>query len=130
MKDSDLEYWRQLYETYKESAQQFDKQILYISSGALGVSMSFITDIVEMKLASHKFLLSISWIVLAFIILVSLTSHYISMKALNYKMENRNNDGDKKSSFYNGIVSKLNVIMLLGLPIGIILLICFITLNI
>lgn len=127
--DIDDKHYNQLFELYKESGVQFDKQVLYISSGALGLSMSFITDIVEMKTATHKYLLASSWIVLVLIILASLTSHYLSMKAMNHRMENRLKKKDKNSSLYNSIVSKLNVSMLIGLPVGITLLICFITLN-
>jgi ABC-type siderophore export system fused ATPase/permease subunit len=128
-KDIDQEHYNQLFELYKESGMQFDKQILYISSGALGLSLTFITDIVEMKIATNKCLLSTSWIILVIIIFLSLTSHYISMKAMNHRMENLKDTKDTKSSFYNKIVSILNITMLLGLPVGIAILLCFITFN-
>lgn len=130
MKKEDQEYWNILSEAYKESSIQFDKNILFISSGALGLSISFISDVVKLSEASYKWILGTSWTVLTIVILFSLMSHYFSMKAINYKMENLHIEKDKKSEEFNKYVSLLNLLMLIGLPIGIIGLVIFIILNI
>ena len=130
MKEEDNEYWNKLFEAYKESASQFDKNILYISSGALGLSISFITDIVKLSNASYKWILGTSWITLSIVILFSLLSHFFSMKAINFRMQNLFKETDKNSKRYNKAVSSLNLLMLIGLPIGIIGLVTFIILNI
>ena len=130
MEKEDLEYWNKLFEAYKESSSQFDKNILYISSGALGLSISFITDIVKLPVASYKWILGSSWIILTIVILFSLLSHYFSMKAINFRMQYLQSNEDNKSENLNNKVTLLNLLMLIGLPIGIIGLVTFIILNI
>lgn len=61
MKEADKEYWQQLNEAYIASSAQFDKQILFLSSGALGLSFAFIKDIVKLNESNHKWLLVLSW---------------------------------------------------------------------
>lgn len=126
----DKEYYNQLFELYKESGAQFDKQVLYISSGALGITITFISDIVSLDCAVYKYLLTIAWSILSLIILMGLLSHYLSKKALNFRMENLYDSYDEKSKRNNSWVEKLNVFMLIGLPLGIILIVIFISLNI
>lgn len=130
MNKEDNEYWNKLFEAYKESSSQFDKNILFISSGALGLSISFISDVVKLPDSSYKWILGTSWTVLTIVILFSLMSHYFSMKAINSKMENLYREKDKKSEKLNKYVRLLNLLMLIGLPIGIIGLVTFIILNI
>lgn len=130
MNKEDQEYWRQLFDSYKESSVQFDKNILFIASGALGISMTFITDLVQLNVANEKWLLTVSWIILTLVILSSLSSHYFSMKAINHRMKNLKSNEDKKSSKYNSLVSNLNVLMIISLTLGILALVLFITLNI
>jgi len=128
--DIDKEHYNQLFELYKESGAQFDKQILYIASGALGLTMTFISDVVSLACAQHKFLLSVLWSLLTLIILISLLSHYLSLKAMNHRMQNLYKKKDKNSKILNTWVEGLNIAMLVGLPIGIALIILFISLNI
>ena len=49
MDNDDKTYYEVLSKAYHESSVQFDKQILFISSGALGLSFTFIKDIVKDK---------------------------------------------------------------------------------
>jgi C4-dicarboxylate transporter len=130
MKEEDSKQWDNLFVSYLESNRQFDKNTLYISSGALGLSISFISDIVKLTDASYKWILGTSWTVLTIVILFSLMSHYFSMKAINSKMENLHKEKDEKSEKLNKYVRLLNLLMLIGLPIGIISLVVFIILNI
>lgn len=91
----DQEYWRQLYDSYKESAIQFDKNVLFISSGSLAISITFISEIVHLKNASEKWMLTTSWIILASTIFASLLSHYLSMKAINKRISLSRHFSDK-----------------------------------
>lgn len=81
-------YLEQLNKAYIESSSQFDKQILFIASGALGVSLAFIKDIVKLDIATNKNLLLLSWIFFGAVILICILSHYTSLKAINFKIEN------------------------------------------
>lgn len=130
MNAADKEYWRQLFEIYKESSSQFDKQILFISGGALGLSMTFIKDIVSLETAHCKCLLAVCWIVLSLVIFGSLLSHYFSMKATNEMMKNLHSGEDEKTNLFNHLTVFLNLFALIGTFVALILLVTFVSLNI
>jgi hypothetical protein len=130
MSEDNEKYWHSVYELYKESSKQYDRNVLYIASGALGLSMTFIKDIVDFTNVECKILLMISWFVLVGVILMSLISHYFSMKALNQKLATINDDNDPKSKWLDEIVGILNLLMLIFLPFGIMMLFIFIYINI
>lgn len=129
MSQDNDKYWLSLYETYKESSKQFDRNVLYIASGALVLSLNFITEIIDFDNVNCKYLLLISWSLFVFVIVISLLSHYVSMKAINQKMKTIEDDNDSTSLLLNRLVSILNLIMLIFLPLAIFLLIIFTFLN-
>ena len=119
-----------LYDAYFESAKQFDKQILYIASGALGISFSFIKDIVDLKKSICNYILIASWIDLSLVVLLSLLSHYFSKQALNKKIELFYQDNQSEANNLNGVVKFLNISMIMLLVLGVILLVTFVGINI
>lgn len=128
--ETDDKYLDKIYEAYFESAKQFDKHILFIASGALGISFSFIKDIVNLNDAICNSILIISWIDLALVILLSLLSHYISKQALNEKLKLFYHAKQTKADKLNNIVKYLNISMIIMLVLGIILLVTFVGINI
>lgn len=128
MKEEDKEYLELLNRAYLESSSQFDKQLLFVSSSALGISLAFIKDIVKLNIATYKTLLVFSWISFSLVILISILSHYTSLKAMNLKIENINYK-DYKSNF-NFLTRLFNIVMIVLLALGLILLNTFIGLNI
>lgn len=128
--ETDDKYLDKIYEAYFESAKQFDKHILFIASGALGISFSFIKDIVNLKDAVFNSILIISWVDLAIVILLSLLSHYISKQALNEKLKLFYYKKQPKADKLNSIVRYLNISMIIMLVLGIILLVTFVGINI
>jgi hypothetical protein len=130
MKDSDKEYWQQLNNAYIQSASQFDKQILFFSSGAFGLSFAFIKDIVVLSISTHKGLLITSWSFFGTVILLSIISHYTSLRAINKRIENLNSKDDKQTKRLNSVTQNLNILMILLLAAGLILLTVFIGINI
>jgi len=128
--ETDDKYLDKIYEAYFESAKQFDKHILFIASGALGISFSFIKDIVNLKDAVCNSVLIISWVDLALVILLSLLSHYISKQALNEKLKLFYHKKQTKADKLNNIVKYLNISMIIMLVLGIILLVTFVGINI
>ncbi len=87
MTEKDIEY----YTGYRESLQnvvdksedEFEKRLLYIAAGALGLSFSFITDIVAINQCKYLWLLIGGWGLLAMCILVNLLSQLWSKNKAN-----------------------------------------------
>lgn len=80
----------ELYDDFKKGVEDdirsgtenFDKNLLAFSSGALGVSLAFIKDIVPLGQAHLVPCLVISWIAFALCVLVTMASFQVSIKAL------------------------------------------------
>lgn len=59
---------------------QFDENVLFIASGALGISFGFIEKVVpNLDAAKNKCLLIDSWYLFAGVIFLSLVAHFISV---------------------------------------------------
>lgn len=129
MIEDDKPYYEQLSKAYFESSVQFDKQILFIASGALGISFTFINDIVDLNCANWKALLFISWILFLLVILFSLLSHYFSKQAINFKMKNIDKENDKESDKQNSRVVVLNKLMIAFNILGLLGLLSFVFIN-
>lgn len=129
MNKDDKAYYELLSKAYFESSVQFDKQILFIASGALGLSFTFINDIVDLDRASCKTLLFTSWILFSLVILCSLLSHYFSKQAINYKMQNIEQENDKDSNTKNYRVVLLNILMIAFNILGLFSLLLFVFIN-
>lgn len=130
MADEKDPFLDQLNKAYIESSSQFDKQVLFIASGALGISLAFIKDIVKLDVASNKGLLLLAWIFFGAVILICILSHYTSLKAINYRIENLYQKKDKISKRFDLWTQAFNILMMLFLASGLILLFIFIGINI
>jgi hypothetical protein len=83
-KEWDKWYWTQAGQVKRDidsGADSFDKSMLTLSSGALGVSLAFIKDIVPRGTASWICLLIISWIAFALCIATTVVSFLFSIAA-------------------------------------------------
>lgn len=129
MNKDDKAYYEQLSKAYFESSVQFDKQILFIASGALGISFTFINDIVDLDCASWKPLLFTSWMLFSLVILFSLLSHYFSKQAINLKMQNIGYENDNESKTQNNRVALLNKLMIAFNMLGLFSLLSFVFIN-
>lgn len=125
-------YKQELYKTLTYSNEQFDKQILFIASGALGVSFAFIDKLIELRKSIRKELLIDSWYLLSIVILIALVSHFISLQSIRWSIANYENEVKIERGNYkwNLVIRVLNVSMMIGLFAGVIRLIQFINLNI
>jgi hypothetical protein len=86
-KDWDEWYWKQVEPVKRDvdsGADSFDKSMLTLSSGALGVSLVFIKDIVPLGHAVWVCLLLISWVAFALCIVVTVVSFLLSIAALKH----------------------------------------------
>jgi hypothetical protein len=88
---SDIEVYlverKSLIEAQQESYKQFDKAILTLSSGGLGLSIIFWKEILPPGGISHRWFLIASWILFASSILSTLISFLTSQRAYKKQLE-------------------------------------------
>jgi hypothetical protein len=76
------EYRQKVWEDTKSGTENFDKYLLTFSSGALGLSLTFIKDVAPIGQAVWIPSLFVSWVAFLLCILVTLISFRISILAL------------------------------------------------
>lgn len=122
------------FRTLEYGNEQFDKNVLFIASGALGISFGFIEKVVpNLACAVNKSFLINSWYCFAGVIFISLVAHFISTLAIRWSIANDNMKEARYSQIsgrWNWCIRALNILMILGLFLGIILLIIFVKQNI
>lgn len=128
MEDTHL---KEKYAALKYSYEQFDKNVLLIASGALGISFSFIEKLVVLKTATSKWLLIFSWVVFGVVIFLSLLIHFISIRSITWAIEHEADTDDfhKKQAKRNKLIRIGNISMMALLLVGMILLISFVNTN-
>ncbi|MFZ5942063.1 MAG: hypothetical protein ACOYXB_15965 [Bacteroidota bacterium] len=113
--------------------EQFDKNVLFIASGALGISFGFIEKVVpKLDIAQNKCLLIDSWYCFAGVIFLSLLAHFISVLANRWAIVNDKMEDSKYNQIsrkWNYVIRAANILMIAGLFVGIILLIAFVKQN-
>lgn len=115
-----------LIEMRNESERQFDKQIVYLSAGALVFSVGFVKDIIgENTIPVDKWLLITSWICFASSLIINLFSYLTSRKSADNEIQGK----AKSSEIYNNITKCLNWLSIMGLMAGLALFIIFAILN-
>lgn len=119
----------QLSKTYEYSAEQFDKSILFVSSGALGLSITFLDKLVKLESAAFLLLLAISWGAFVVTIFLFTVAHYISKQAANKAIRNYYIDQERCEKPRDRWVKYSNKTMIVTLLIGLSTLIAFILLN-
>lgn len=130
------EYRRDLLGRQLSNAVQHDKAILSLSTGALGLSIGFIKDIVPLERALAIWLLILSWALFGAAIIGTVVSYPIGQKAINvqlgyaekYYIEKKGQYFKKRNPWsvailYIGIVSSVAFV------IAVILTIIFVSLN-
>jgi hypothetical protein len=131
---ADDDHIKATYEALSYGNVQFDKNVLFIASGALGISFGFIEKVVpNLALAKNKSFLIDSWYLFAGVIFISLVAHFISILANRWAIVNDDLEKEKYnriSCWWNWSVRALNISMILGLCLGIVLLIAFVNQNI
>lgn len=130
---SDDNYIQEQYQALKYSNEQFDKNVLFIASGALGISFAFIEKIIpDLKNSAHSNFLINSWYCFAGVIFISLVAHFISILANRWAIahDEQTKEYDKICKRWNLTLGIINIFMIIGLLVGIILLIYFVKLNI
>ena len=120
-------------ENLEANQELFEKQLSFVSAGALGVSMFLIEKVVKnLSIAHYKWIIISCWVLLGLTLILNLISHYIAVK-FNYT--NIEEIDDNKYDYHNAkkrnnIIKSINIITLISLITGIFSLILFISLNI
>jgi UDP-N-acetylmuramyl pentapeptide phosphotransferase/UDP-N-acetylglucosamine-1-phosphate transferase len=108
------------------SQQQFDKLIVYLSSGALILTIGFVKDIVKITPQTDTRTLIWSWVLLAASLITNLFSHRTSYYSIYFDLKKKN-----KVSNFNDIVTEiLNWLSFISLIAVIVVFIFFIINNI
>ena len=77
-KSDAADYKKEIWTVYDYGQEEFDKNILYISSSALGLTLAFIEKIVHLDKAKSILCLWWGWLLLGITILLYVLSHLIS----------------------------------------------------
>lgn len=137
MSDND-EYQKEQYAALKYSNEQFDKSLGFIASGSLGISFAFIEKIVNLHTAQNKQFLFSSWYIFSSVIFLSLITHFVSILANRWSIVNVCNENSTPEEVrdynftrkvWNTIIRASNVIMIVGIFVGMLFLISFIQHN-
>lgn len=143
MLEKDKEYYYQyrdlLQKAVDKSENEFEKHLLYIAAGALGLSFTFISEIINIIDSRFIWLLIAGWISLILCILINLLSHIHSKTMLNrtinlidkYLVGDILHDNELRNNIdkMNKKISHINTSTILLLVIGIALIIVFTSLN-
>ena len=118
----------------KESSQQFDKAILALASGALGLSLAFIYKIAPNPDKSTLYLLIIAWGLFSASMLSTLisflTSQYACRRQITILENQFSNETKNDKNILSTITAVLNFLAIFLLILGIVFLIAFSAINI
>ncbi|MBK0378063.1 hypothetical protein [Mucilaginibacter segetis] len=104
------EYKLELKIIYEKSQDAFEKQLSYLSAGALGFSMLFIEKAVgEVSEARLSWTLLFSWILFTITLTANLISHWLAARNMSKSIKEID-DNNYNSDRVNKRISKLNVI--------------------
>jgi len=120
---TEKEYLTILYETRRYAGEQYDKLIVYLSGGALTLTVGFIEKIVDLSKIKDLSLLYRSWICFSASLIIILISHRTSLLSIDLGIKGK----EKPSDVWNIITDILNWISMIALVIGIISFILFVS---
>ena len=141
MSDDDTENYlkerKLLIDAQQQSCQQFDKAILTLSMGGLGVSIIFLRDILPLEQITNYYFLIGSWILFALSITCTLISFLASQYAYNQQLElisryflNKDPDALDKKNRFAQITGGLNTFAAIFFILAVIGTIKFVSINI
>ena len=129
----ELKEYRDLLIAAEQKAQEdFDKTVLTLSGGALGISFAFIKDIVGDEPITHVNFLLCSWVAWGISMMSMLMSFYSSQIALR-KTISQLDDGSiyqqSPGGWYSQLTAVLNALGAIFFIVGVILIIIFASYN-
>ncbi|MCG8475745.1 MAG: hypothetical protein MI784_09765 [Cytophagales bacterium] len=130
-------YLKHAYDNKLKSEGEYDKMIVYMSGGAIVLSVGFIKDLVNVDESVGLWCLFCSWAFFVLALLVSLYSHKVSADAWDEEvaywhceLNNKKHSESEKSKLYVWLTGNCNKLALLLLFSGVVSLIVFVSINI
>jgi hypothetical protein len=111
----DEERYKVLLELRNQSSLEFDKLVVYLAAGGLGLTVAFTNDLVDLAIAQCKWLLLATWISFIITLVLNLVSQLTSTKSMDLEMESENS----RSDFFDNVTNWLNILSILFLELGI-----------
>ncbi len=141
MSDDDTENYHKerklLIDAQQQSYQQFDKAILTLSSGGLGVSIIFLRDILPLEQITNYCFLIVSWVLFALSITCTLISFLASQSAYGEQLKlidayflKKDSDARTKKNIFSQITGGLNIFAAIFFILAVIGTIMFVSINI
>lgn len=132
--NSNKEYVEKLRAVKSFSYSEFEKTLVFISSGAFIISFAFIDNLLEDGLAysiqSHR--LFFAWTCFASVIILSLICHFISILGVHWAENNIDLEKEKfnkRRRKFNYTIRAINILNIVGIKIGAYQLIYFVYIN-
>ena len=129
-----LDYRQGLVNSKFKVAEGFDKALLALSGGALGISMTFIKDIVTRP--GYKWILVISWTCFGLAIIILLLGYLVCRKAYMQEIvsldaiQEKSKKTNNKKNAWTKATEVANTFALIFFITGLVLLATFIFINI
>ena len=132
------EYRQALYIQKSKSDDLVEKAITFISSGALGLTLTFHDKIVPAVDAIYVIIIAIGWALLVATLFINLISHYQSSKSTDNSIDEIDNIIDYKITYSifqeklgkrNRSIDNLNKASIFLLGMGLLLIIIYVSIN-
>jgi hypothetical protein len=131
--DKKLEEYRNLLIAADQKAQEdFDKTVLSLSGGALGISFAFVKDIIGSKPTIQPEFLLAAWVSWGLSVTFVLSSFYFSQQALRQAIKQVDNQEIYKRSpggLFSRVTAIFNALGGLLFLIGVISMVVFVSYN-
>ena len=116
----------------ENSENDFEKNLTYISAGALGLSLAFIEKIVKLENADYSVFLIVGWALLMLTLGINLVSHLVSkhfIKLSRDEFDKKERSVILKIKKRNGKIDCINWVTVIFLILGISSIVVFSSIN-
>jgi len=128
MDDNLIKYRDHLVAAEQKAQEDFDKTILSLSGGALGVSFAFTKEILGKPPFKHPQFLFLAWVCWGLSVFVVLASYFASHLALRKAIKQVDGGlpkGERVGGIYDLITANLNAFGAILFSVGVLLIIVF-----
>lgn len=120
------EWKNRIHDYRKEASSQFNKQLVYLNSGGLVLTIGFVKGIVNLSTSKCNGLLVLTWLFFTLSLLLNLISYKSTMKSMDFELDNKCEESDMQDL----ITNRLDNGSLYTLILAILIFVIFISLNI
>jgi hypothetical protein len=125
-------YKKELLTLLEKSSDNFERQLNYISAGAIGISMIFIEKIVDITYSNCKVILILSWVFFILTLVGNLVSHIYTFSVHSKTIEQIDNEQYDyvEAKKRNDNIKMWNIVSAIILILGIVSLVSYVSINI